>query len=179
MQAWLSRESVFSLLPFDMKRAWIPVTVFTGLGLLSALAWGAVSIANKVDYEVLSYQVQMLDSEGVTFRVMFGITNPSGFDLEVWDQHYEVFVAGFKISDITSSARYRLIAQNTSVIPLDVRLRWDDINQKIAPIASQSSVTEINNLPVLIKGKISAKSGVLKITKLPVRTTMKLGDFLP
>lgn len=162
-----------------MKRTWIPIAIFSGLGILSALAWGAVSIANKVDYEVLSYQVQLLDSEGVTFRVMFGITNPSGFNLEVWDQQYEVFVAGFKISDITSVARYKLLAQNTSVIPLDVRLKWNDINSKIAPIASQSSVTEINNLPVLIKGKVSAKSGILKITRIPVRTTMRLGNFLP
>ena len=162
-----------------MKRIWIPIAVFTSIGIISVLAFGAVSIANKVDYEVLSYQVQLLDSEGVTFRVMYGVTNPSGFNLEIWDQKYEVFVAGYKISDVTSKDSYKLLAGNTSVIPLDVRLKWEDINSKLSPINSQSSVTNIADLPVVIKGKLGAKLGILKFSHFPVRTAMRLGVFLP
>lgn len=162
-----------------MKRTWIPVALFTTLGVIAALALSVVSVANMVDYEMLSYQVQYLDSEGVTFRVFFAITNPSGYDLEVWDQRYDVFVGGYKVSEVTSSNRYRLIHDNTSVIPLDVRLNWQDIEDKIAPISSQSSVTTIGSLPVLIKGKLAARLGIFRVTNLPVRTTMALSNFLP
>lgn len=162
-----------------MKRLWIPIAIFTSVGIISVLAFGAVSIANNVDYEVLSYQVQYIDSEGVTFRVMFGITNPSRYNLEVWDQKYEIFVAGYKVSDVTSKDSYKLIAGNTSVIPLDVRLKWEDINSKLSPINSQSSVSSIGDLPVVIKGKLAAKLGIIRISHFPVRTTMRLGEFLP
>ena len=162
-----------------MKRTWIPVALFTGLGIITAIALSIVSVANMVDYEVLSYQVQFLDNDGVTFRVFFGITNPSGYDLEVWDQHYDIFVAGYKISEVTSTSRYKLLKDNTSVIPLDVHLKWEDIQQKIAPISSQSSITTIGSLPVVIKGKLAAKLGIFKVTRLPVRTSMLLSNFLP
>ena len=162
-----------------MKRTWIPIALFAGLGILSAIALSIVSVANMVDYEVLSYQVQYLDNQGVTFRVFFGITNPSGYDLEVWDQQYDIFVAGYKVSEVTSANRYKLLADNTSVVPLDVHLKWDDIQQKIAPISSQSSVTTIGSLPVLIKGKLAAKLGIFKVTRFPVRASMLLSNFLP
>jgi LEA14-like dessication related protein len=162
-----------------MKKVWIPVAVFAGLGLLGVLAYGIVSIANTVNYEVLSYSVQYLDSEGVTFRVSFLVTNPSGFNLEVWNQAYEVYVGGVKVSDITSTEHYTLIADNSSVIPLDVRLKWDDIQKKIMPLQSQTTTTAIGDLPVLIKGKLAARLGIFRVTRFPVRFTGRLWWFLP
>lgn len=164
---------------YVMKRNWIPVAVFTSIGILSIVAMNIVSIANRVDYEVISYQVQYLDSQGVTFRVMFAVSNPTSYNLEVWQQKYDVYVAGYKISEITSNNRYKLLADNMSVIPLDVSFKWDDLSQKIAPINSQSSVTAIGDLPVLIKGRFAAKLGLLQISWIPFRTVMPLADFLP
>jgi hypothetical protein len=162
-----------------MKKVWIPVIVFTGLGLLATLAFGVISIANMVDYEMLGYSVQYLNSEGVTFRVSFLITNPSSYNLELWDQRYEVYVGGYKISDITSKDQYTLLAQNSSVIPLDVSLKWSDIQSKILPFQSQTSTTAIGELPVLIKGRLSARMGILRLSSFPVRFNMRVSDFLP
>ena len=86
-----------------MKRSWIPALVFTSVGVVCIVGLAAVSIANKVDYEVLSYQVQYLDKEGVTFRLMFGVWNPTRFNLDVWQQQYDVYVAGYKVSQITAT----------------------------------------------------------------------------
>lgn len=162
-----------------MNQRWVPIAIFVSLGVIMPLVYGMVSIANSIDYEVLSYQVQYLDSKGVTFRVQFAITNPSGSNLEVWGQRYDIYVAGYKVSEVTSQERYKLLADNTSVIPLDVHLKWQDVEDKIAPMISQSSVTELGDLPVLIKGKLAAKLGILKIPYLPIRTTMRLANFLP
>lgn len=162
-----------------MKRVWISIAVFTVLGMLSALAYTAVSISNMMTYEVLSYNVQVFDSEGVTFRVMYLITNPSSSNLEVWDQKYEIFVGGSKVSDVTATKRYKLYASNSSVIPLDVRLKWADVQQKLLPLQSQSSTTSVGDLPVLVKGRMAVKLGILKVTGFPVRFTMKLEEFLP
>lgn len=162
-----------------MKRIWIPIAIVAGLTLITAVGYTAINVANNLEYEVLSYQVQYLDVEGVTFRVMFALTNPLRYDIELWNQQYDVFLAGYKISKITSTERYRLIADNTSVIPLDIRLKWVDIDKKITPIASQSEVTTLANLPVVVKGKLSVKLGVLQLKKVPVRASMPLGTFLP
>jgi LEA14-like dessication related protein len=162
-----------------MKRKWIPIALLTSLGILTIVGASVVSVVNKVSYEVLSYQVQLLDNEGVTFRIMLGITNPSNFDVEVWSQKYDVFVAGYKVSEIGSSARYQILRDNTSTIPLDVFLKWSDINDKLAPIGSQNEVTTISELPVLIKGRLSAKLGVLKMSRIPIRIPGKLGWYLP
>lgn len=162
-----------------MKRVWIPIAIVTGLALIGAVGYTAYTVASNLQYEVLSYQVQYLDATGVTFRVMFALTNPMRYDVELWNQNYDVFLAGYKISRVTSTQRYRLIADNTSVIPLDVRLNWVDIEQKITPIASQSNVTTLANLPIVVKGKLSAKLGFLQLKKVPVRASMPLGTFLP
>lgn len=162
-----------------MKKVWIPVAVFTILGLLGVATYGVISISKSVDYEVLSYAVQSLDNVGVTFRVSFLVTNPSSFNLEVWNQQYEFYVGGYKISDITSKARYTILANNSSVIPLDVRFTWDDIQSKVAPLYSQTSTTAIGDLPVLIKGKLSAKTAFLRISHFPVRFNGRLWWFLP
>lgn len=162
-----------------MKKVWIPVAVFTGLGLLGVLAYAIVSIASNVNYEVLSYGIQYLDSEGVTFRVSYLVTNPSGINLEVWNQFYEVYVGGYKISEVTSNQKYTLLADNSSVIPLDVRLSWEDLQKKIMPLQSQTSTTALSDLPVLIKGKLAARAGLLKVSRFPVRYSGRLAEFLP
>jgi LEA14-like dessication related protein len=162
-----------------MKKVWIPVAVFTVLGLLGVATYGVISISKSVNFEVLSYAVQSLDNVGVTFRVSFLITNPSGINLEVWNQYYEFYVGGYKISTITSNAHYTILADNSSVIPLDVRFTWNDIQQKVAPMYSQTSTTAIGDLPVLIKGKLSAKTSFLRISYVPVRFNGRLSWFLP
>ena len=162
-----------------MKKVWIPVAVVTVLGLLGVAVYGVVSISKSITYEVLGYAVQSLDNAGVTFRVSFLITNPSSINLEVWNQQYEFYVGGYKISDIFSKARYTILADNSSVIPLDVRFTWDDIQHKVAPLYSQTSTTAIGDLPVLIKGKLSAKTSFFRISHFPVRFSGRLWWFLP
>lgn len=162
-----------------MKKVWIPVVVVSTLGLLAVLIYGVVSISKSVSYEVLSYAVQYLDSAGVTFRVSFLITNPSSFNLEVWNQRYDVFVGGYKVSEITSTESYTLLANNSSVIPLDVRLQWDDIQKKIMPLYSQTGTTALGDLPVLIKGNLSVRTGILRMSRFPVRFNERLRWFLP
>lgn len=162
-----------------MKKVWIPVAVVAIVGLIGIGTYGVISISKNVNYEVLSYAVQSLDNVGVTFRVSFLVTNPSGFNLEVWNQEYEFYVGGYKISDISSKAHYSILADNSSVIPLDVRFTWDDITHKVAPLYSQTSTTALGDLPVLIKGKLSAKTSFLKISHFPVRFNGRLWWFLP
>lgn len=162
-----------------MKKVWIPVAIVAIVGLIGVGTYGVISISKNVNYEVLSYAVQSLDSVGVTFRVSFLITNPSGFNLEVWNQEYEFYIGGYKISDITSKAHYSILADNSSIIPLDVRFTWNDISQKVAPLYSQTSTTALGDLPVLIKGKLSAKTSFLKISHFPVRFNGRLRWFLP
>lgn len=162
-----------------MKKVWIPVAIVTVAGLLGVAAYGVVSISKSVSYEVLGYAVQSLDNEGVTFRVSFLVTNPSSINLEIWNQQYECYVGGFKISDIFSKAHYTLMADNSSVIPLDVRFTWDDIQKKIAPLYTQTSTTALGDLQVLIKGKLSAKTSFLRISHFPVRFSGRLSWFLP
>ncbi len=162
-----------------MKRSWIPALVFTSVGVVCIVGLAAVSIANKVDYEVLSYQVQYLDKEGVTFRLMFGVWNPTRFNLDVWQQQYDVYVAGYKVSQITATGNYKLLAGNMSIIPLDIRLLWADVEQKIAPLLNQYDAAALGDLPVLIRGHLAAKMGYIQFTRIPFRMTLPLSDFLP
>lgn len=162
-----------------MKRNWIPIALLTSLGILTVITASVVSIVSQVNYEVLSYQVQLLDNNGVTFRILLGVTNPSNFDVDVWNQKYDVFVAGYKVSEITSNEPYKILRDNTSTIPLDVFLKWSDITDKLAPIGSQTEITTISELPVLIKGRLSARLGVLKMSRIPIRIPGKLGWYLP
>lgn len=162
-----------------MKKKWITIAVLTGLGIAGVVGAGVVSIMNQVAWDVLSYQVQYADDEGVTFRIMLGITNPSMFDLDVWNQRYDVFVAGYKVSQITSTQQYRILRDNTSTVPLDIHIKWTDIEAYLVPIGSQTQVTAISELPVLIRGRLSAKIGILKFARFPIRIPGKLGWYLP
>jgi len=162
-----------------MKQHWITISALTVLGLLTVIGLGAYSIANKMDYEVLSYQIQQLDNEGVTIRVVFGVLNPSGFDVDIWNQDYDVFVAGYKSLHITSIEQYRLFAGTTSSIPLDVRLTWEQLSQNSKPVGSFVQSAGMENLPIVIKGTMSMRAGLLRLTKLPVRMAAPLSYFLP
>lgn len=162
-----------------MKRVWISLALVGGIALLGSITYMVMNVSNNLEYEMLSYQVQYLDAQGVTIRVMFAITNPMRYNLDIWDQSYDVFVAGYKVSKITSLESYRLLAGNTSVIPLDVRLNWSDIDSKLSPFASQSASTTIGDLPIVIKGNLSAKLGALKLRRIPIKTSMFLKTFLP
>lgn len=162
-----------------MKRKWLTISAITGLGIVGVFSIGAVTIANKIQYDVLSYHVLILDNEGITFRVIFGITNPSRFDVDIWNQKYEVFIAGYKTLDIISKDKYRVFAGTTSSIPLDVRLKWTDFYNNSAPIGSVAQTTTLANLPIVIRGTLAARIGILRLTKIPVRMATPLSYFLP
>lgn len=162
-----------------MKRTWLAIGIIGGVGALALAGWQLYSLSSSLSYEVLSYQVQLLDANGITIRVFIALTNPARKDLELWNQRYEVFVAGYKLSTITSTERIRIIARNTSVIPLDVALTWKELQENILPLYSQSEVTTLADLPITIKGRLGAKLGLLKLSSLPVRASALLGQFLP
>ncbi len=162
-----------------MKMKWVKISAIVALGLLGALTVGAITIASKVNYEVLSQHLLVLDNKGITFRVNFGITNPSRFDVDIWNQKYDVFVAGRKTLEIKAQEKYRVFSDSTSSIPLDVRLNWTDFYSNSASIGSVAGTAGIANLPIVIRGTFAGKIGILKLMKLPVRMSAPLSYFLP
>lgn len=162
-----------------MNRKWLKIGLISAVGLLGIGAYAVSSIAYSIEYDVVSYQIQYLDSKGVTFRIVYAVNNPTRYNLEVWNQKYEVLISGYKISEVIAVNRYKLLANNTSIIPVDMRINWVDVQTKLASLYSQSSITDLKDLPVLIKGKLSAKMGILKLAWIPVRTTLPLSYFLP
>lgn len=161
-----------------MKINWVKISVITGLSI-GVLTLGTISILNRVNYEVLSKHLLVLDNKGITFRVNFGITNPTGFDVDIWNQKYDVFVAGRKSLEISAFEKYRVFSNSTSSIPLDIRLKWSDFYENAAPIGSLAGGMGIYNLPIVIRGTFAGKLGILKLMKLPVRMSAPLSYFLP
>lgn len=150
----------------------------TGIVLTTGIGLG-VYIYNKISYKVLSYNVQSLDQNGITIRLVFEITNDSIFDIDLWNQHYNVFVSGYKVSEITSKDRYKILANSTTLLPLDVQLFWSELQANVAPIGSQLQVTTLASLPIWIRGSLSAKIGTIRIKNIPVRWQTFVGQFLP
>lgn len=162
-----------------MKRKWLTIGAVIGLGVVGGIAATAMSIANKIDYDVLSYSVQLLSSEGVTFRIMYGITNPSRADLDIWSQKYDVFIAGHHVSKVASFDRYKLAGGTTSVIPIDVSVVFAELAEKMPSFTTLSSSGTIKDLPVVIKGHLSAKYGLLRLSRIPIRAVTTLGYLMP
>lgn len=162
-----------------MNSNWITAGIVSGVGLLGLGVYALTSVAYSIEFEYLGYQVQFIDSEGVTFQLRYAVTNPTGKTIEVWNQYYEVYVSGYNISKVSANERYKLPANNSSVVSVNMRLNWKDIQDKIAPMYSQSSITDLGSLPVLIKGTLSAKMMGISLSRIPVRTLMHVSDFLP
>ncbi len=150
-----------------------------GLVAIGGLAAGAISIYNQISYDVLSYEVQSIDSNGMIVRIVFGVTNNSRFDLSLWNQEYDVFVSGYKIAEITSKDKYLLLGNNTSLIPLDVQVFWNELQVAAPYLGSQLQVATIASLPFVLHGRLAAKVGLFQLRKIPVRWASTIGYFLP
>lgn len=162
-----------------MKRKWIPIAIVSGLAIIGGLVAGGISIYNKIDYDVVSYDIIKIGVNGVTIRVVFAVSNDSKFDVDLWNQYYDVYVSGYKVSQITSLDRYKILAGNTSLLPLDVDLFWNELQAASPSIGSQLQVSSIESLPVVIKGRLAARVGMLQLKKIPVRYAATMGYFLP
>lgn len=160
-------------------KSWIPIAVGSGLAITGGLIATGISIYNRIQYEVLSYSVQVIGQNGMTVRIVFGVTNNSNYNVELWNQKYDVFVSGYKIAQITSQDRYLLLANNTSLLPLDVDVFWDELQVSAPYIGSQLQVTSIASLPFVLHGHLAAKVGIIGLRKIPVRWTTTIGYFLP
>ncbi len=149
------------------------------LTITGGLIGGAISIYNKIDYDVLSYNILAIGTNGMTVRVVFAVSNSSRFDVDLWNQNYDVYVSGYKISEISSIDRYKILAGNTSLLPLDVDLFWDELQTSVPAIGSQTQVSSIASLPLVVRGKLAARVGVFQLRKIPVRWATTVGSFLP
>ena len=49
-----------------MNRKWLKIGLISAVGLLGIGAYAVSSIAYSIEYDVVSYQIQYLDSKGVT-----------------------------------------------------------------------------------------------------------------
>ena len=161
-----------------MKKKWLKISAIVGVGLFSLVGVGLASISNNIEYEVLSKQLLVLDNEGVTFRVVFGISNPSMLTVDIWNQNYDVFISGYKTLEITSTKTYRVFADANSSIPLDVRLNWADIYHTTTDIDPLINLS-LANIPIVIKGRFAARYKFLQLKKIRVKMTATLGYFLP
>lgn len=162
-----------------MKRTWITIGIIGGLGILAVIGANVYTVATQISYEIISYQVQLLDASGITLRFFIALTNPTTKNIDIWDQRYDVFVAGYKFSTVTSTDPVRILARNTSVIPLDITLNWQELDTNLSAFLSQSSTSSLGDLPLTIKGSLGAKLGILKLSRFPVRASTVLGKFLP
>lgn len=155
------------------------VIAVAGFAAIGGLAVGAISIYNQISYDVLSYEVQSIDSNGMIIRIVFGVTNNSRFDLSLWNQEYDVFVSGYKIAEITSKDKYLLLGNNTSLIPLDVQVFWNELQVAAPYLGSQLQVATIASLPFVLHGRLAAKIGLFQLRKIPVRWASTIGYLLP
>lgn len=162
-----------------MKRKWIPIAAFSALAITGGLVAGGISIYNKIDYDVVSYNILSIGNNGMTLRVVFAVSNESRFDVDLWNQNYDVYVSGYKISEITSLDRYKILAGNTSLLPLDVDLFWDELEAAYPSIGSQLQVSSLSSLPLVIRGRLAARVGIIQLRKIPVRYATTVGYFLP
>lgn len=162
-----------------MKRKWITAGLLLTFAVAGAVTVRAFSLADKIDYDVHSYSIRLLSEAQMTLRVVYSIKNPSNTDLDIWNQSYDVFVAGHKMSTVTSSERYKLAANTTSQIPIDINLIWKELADKIPAFGSISNTNSMADLPVVIKGKLSAKMGIIRLSRIPVRAVTTLGYLLP
>ena len=162
-----------------MNRTWIPIALIGGVSALGALAVAGMTIYQRISYDVLSYSIRSIGQNGMTIRIVFGVSNDSNVDVDLWNQRYDVYVSGYKVSEITSIDRYKILAGNSTLLPLDVDLFWDELEASAPSINSQLQVNSIASLPVVIRGTLAAKTGILKLRKIPVRWATTVGTFLP
>ena len=162
-----------------MKRKWIPIAVLSSLGLLGGLAAGGVYIYNRISYDVVSYNLVSIGTNGMTLEVVFSVSNDTQFDVDVWNQYYDIYVLGYKVSEITSLNKYKILAGNTSLLPLQVDVFWDELETAIPSIGSQTQVSSIADLPLVIRGKLAARVGIVRARWIPVRWATTVGYFLP
>jgi LEA14-like dessication related protein len=162
-----------------MKRKWIAIAAVSALAITGGLVAGGVSIYNKIDYDVVSYNIVSIGTNGMTLQVVFAVSNDSKFDVDLWNQYYDIYVSGYKVSEITSLDRYKILAGNTSLLPLNVDLFWDELQAAYPSIGSQLQVSSLESLPVVIRGRLAARVGMFQLKKIPVRYASTVGYFLP
>lgn len=162
-----------------MNKPWIPIALIGGFSLLSGLAIGGMTIYQSISYDVLSYSIRSIGSNGMTLRIVFGVSNDSRLDVDLWNQRYDVYVSGYKVSEISSIDRYKILAGGSALLPLDVDLFWDELEASAPSINSQIQVNSIASLPVVIRGTLAAKVGIIQLRKIPVRWATTVGTFLP
>lgn len=161
-----------------MKK-WMAITLGSSLAIAGGCVIAFGSISSKITTSVLSYQLLSISDKGMKFRLVFGFSNNSRIDLELSNQKYDVFVSGYKLAQITSQNRYKLMNGNTSLVPLDVEILWKDLNLSAPYIGTQLQVNTISDLPLVVHGRLSAKFGAITLSKIPVRWAGKIGYFIP
>ena len=162
-----------------MKRKWIPIAVLSSLALLGGMVAGGVYVYNRISYDVVSYNLVSIGTNGLTLQVVFSASNDTQFDVDVWNQYYDIYVFGYKVSEITSLNRYKILAGQSSLIPLQIDLFWDELQTAIPSIGLQTQITSIADLPVVIRGRLAAQAGIFRSRWIPVRWTTTVGYFLP
>ncbi len=160
-----------------MKKAWIYVGVFAAI-LISIGVWGA-NKAQQIRYSPDGYKIKYLDSESMTVTIHYKITNPFNTDIQVFGQKYDLFLANKRVSTIASPLNYLIGRRTTSIIPLDVTFNFAEIQSKIPELQWSMSSSDVYNLPVFIRGKLSAKIGIIRLGRIPVYVNYTLGELLP
>lgn len=147
--------------------------VGTGAGL-GIFGWW---LSNQVDYSPISIKVDTISSQAINFKIVFSVENPTGFNILVSKQYYEIFIAGHLISTATATEAFRVMKRGTSTLLVNLQIKYADIQKKI-PAFSGVNLVLLNNLQVAVLGRLSAKIGILPVVPIPIRSNFTVADLL-
>ncbi len=160
-----------------MKKVWIYLGAFAVI--LAAIGVWGVNKAQQIKYKPDGYTIKYLDSESLTVTIHYEISNPFDTDIQVFAQEYDLFLANKRVSTIASPLNYLIGRKTKSIVPIDVTFNFKEIESKFPELQWIMTNSNVYNLPVFIRGKLSAKIGIIRLGRIPVYVNYTLGELLP
>lgn len=133
-----------------------------------------ITLAKSSEFKVLNVRKNDLSIYGVHLQITASIKNNSNLKCDILGQNYDLLVNKMPIGTIKSSDQFSLEPGKAQTFTLDAFI---DFKKTLSAGKSLDWKDFMENV-VTIKGKVTAKTFNVLISKIPVSTDIRIREFL-
>ena len=136
----------------------IVITVIILLVIVAVIfVWKEINLIKKTCFKLTKVKIKKLGLNNSIISVDAFIKNKSNTDMTVWNQEYDVYVGGKKVTHISKKEKVPLKAHDSNTASLDVE--FDPLNVLNISIAELGNLlSKDSDVKIRIKGKMMVRT---------------------
>ena len=159
-----------------MKKLLVPALLTLIVAVATYGGW-QLYLLYKATFKIIGTKIKNIAFNNIDIVLYTELDNKGDISAQVYEQHYDVFFNGKKVSDIDAKEIIHINSNGKSIIPIRIAFNPEKIVAEGLSNLIQI-LTDRSKITLQVRGYLSLKSGIVSMKKYPIDIKYTLQELI-